>query len=62
MKKVEALTDAAAVLSTEANELAKLLDAKAFGAMYHRVQIAVRNEMNRLREIERGLLTAAADK
>ena len=46
-----ALECAADVLRTEANELAALMDAKAFDQMNYRVKIAVRSEIERLRSV-----------
>ncbi len=46
-----ALRDAADILVNESNQLAHLLDNKAFDQMNHRVAIAVETEMTRLRQI-----------
>ena len=46
------------VLQTEGNVLAELLDHKAFEALPHRVEIAVRSEMMRLRSIAQVLNSA----
>lgn len=55
MNEPQARMAAAAVLSTEANELAFWLDSKRDEKQYHRIRIAVRTEMERLREIARVL-------
>ena len=47
----EALYAAENVLGEEANVLARLIDAKTFSAMDHRVSFAVSNEIKRLRNI-----------
>jgi hypothetical protein len=47
--------DASEILVTESNELARMLDNKAFAAMNYRVEIAVRSEMSRLRKISDAL-------
>ena len=46
-----ALEAAAEILETEANQLARLLDARQFNDLNYRVEIAVRSEMERLRGI-----------
>lgn len=51
----EAKRLAVEVLQTEGNQLASLLDAKAFSSMNYRVEIAVRREMERLRAIATAL-------
>ena len=49
--KTDLIKDAADILVNESNQLAYLLDAKAFDAMNYRVKIAVETEMTRLRRI-----------
>lgn len=57
----EALMAASEILKTEANELAGLLGDKAFQGMNYRVEIAVRSEMRRLREVAETLLAQLPD-
>lgn len=55
MTEAEAKRLACEILQTEGNQLASLLDAKAFESFNYRVEIAVRNEMTRLRAIASAL-------
>lgn len=55
MTEPEAKRLAVEVLTTESNELAHLIDAKAFKDFNYRVEIAVRTEMTRLRAIASAL-------
>lgn len=55
MTEVEAKRLAVEILTTEGNQLAHLLDAKAFASFNYRVEIGVRREMERLREIASAL-------
>jgi len=53
------LKDASDILVTESNQLAKILDGRGsinLGEHYHRVEIAIRSEMQRMRRISDGLL------
>ena len=47
----EALYAAENVLGEEANVLARLIDAKTFAALDHRVEFAISREIKRLRNI-----------